>query len=218
MLFKKESILRNSYKGERVFILGNGPSIKDENLSFLKEEYSIGINASTLLEEKWGFTQDFYCVSDARFLNHPEKRKFATDCLSEKTKRFIRADLKEIDEPSLRSNTFYIPHLFRDGFSKNISVGYYYGCTTTMLAIQIAYHLGFQDVYLLGVDLRYGGENPRFYKENSVQLEDSFTSVQLMNIAKAGQIFRGESRNLYVCSSSSFLRLYLPFASLDKFN
>lgn len=214
MFFKNKSMLRNQHKGERVFILGNGPSIKEEDLSFLKNEVSIGINASTLLEKDWGFTQDYYCVSDARFLNHPEKRSLATNLLSKKTKRFIRADLRDSDDPSLKGATFYVPHLLRDGFSKNLAVGYYYGSTTTMLAIQIAYHLGFQDVYLLGVDLRYSGENPRFYKESSVQLEDSFTSVQLMNIAKAGEIFREESRGLYICSKNSFLRPYLPYVNL----
>lgn len=208
-------MLRNIHSGERVFILGNGPSINKLDLSFLKEEFSIGMNASTILEERWGFVQDYYCISDARFLNHPEKRKYGTNLISKKTKRFIRADLKPVDDISHSSNTYYVPHLLRDGFSKNIDVGYFYGSTTTMLAIQVAYHLGFHEVYLLGVDLNYSEENPRFYKESSIQMEDAFTSVQIMNIANAGEIFRQESKEVYICSENSFLRPYLPFVDVN---
>lgn len=215
MFFKNNKSLYNKHLGKSVYILGNGPSINSCDLSFLKDNFVIGMNASTLLEERGGFIHNYYCVSDARFLNHPEKRKFATSYVSSKTHRFIRKDLKSLDDVSLSEQTTYVPHLLRDGFSKNILNGYYYGCTTTMLALQVAYYLGFKDIYLMGMDLRYSPENPRFYKENEVQLEDSFTSIQLMNIAKAGEIFRSESRNLFICSEKSFLRPYLPYFEIS---
>ena len=34
----------NKYAGKRCFILGNGPSLKDEDLSVLKDEYVFTVN------------------------------------------------------------------------------------------------------------------------------------------------------------------------------
>jgi hypothetical protein len=207
--------LKNREEGRRVFILGNGPSVALENLSKLRGELVIGMNASTQLEEIHGFTQSYYCISDSRFLNHPEKRHWGTSALSDSTIRVIRKDIRMHDDASLQSRTFYVPHLKRDGFSENVEVGFYYGCTTTMLALQLAYHLGCKEIYMLGVDLRYNPESPRFYKEKSPQLEDAFTSVQIWNIANAANLMANKKVYLYGCSEKSFLRPYVPYVKFS---
>jgi len=209
--------LKNKEHGRRAFILANGPSIKKEDLSLLKGELVIGMNASTLLEDKYDFSTDYYVVSDTRFITHPDKKKLATDLLAPNTVRVLREELKEFDEPSLQNRTHYLKALQRDGFSENLAAGFFFGCTTTMLAIQLAYHLGVAEVYLLGCDLRYTAESPRFYKENSPQLEDSFTSVQIWNISNASELFHSKGKKLFNCSERSFLRPhveYKPFREL----
>jgi hypothetical protein len=177
------------------------------------------MNASTILERQHGFTQTYHCVSDRRFLLHAEKRKYCTSELGSSTIRVLRKDLIEDDDRSLKSQTVYTPHLNRDGFSSNIEIGFFYGCTTTMLAIQLAVHLGCSEVYLLGVDLRYAGESPRFYPEASPQLEDAFTSVQLWNIANARREMLQKNQRLFGCSKNSLLRPYLdyvPFSAASQ--
>ncbi|BFT62220.1 6-hydroxymethylpterin diphosphokinase MptE-like protein [Pseudomonas moorei] len=216
-LSKSIRSLKNKEYGRRAFILANGPSIKEENLSLLKGELVIGMNASTLLEEEHNFSSDYYVVSDTRFITHPEKKRFATNLLSPNTVRVLREELKEYDEPSLQDRTYYLKALKRDGFSENLAAGFFFGCTTTMLAIQLAYYLGAAEVYLLGCDLRYTAESPRFYKENSPQLEDSFTSVQIWNISNASELFLSKGKKLLNCSERSFLRPhieYKPFREL----
>lgn len=220
MIFTSQSFkmrsLRNRHLGKRAFILGNGPSINSEDLSVLQGEITIGMNASTILEKKHGFTQTYHCVSDRRFLLHPEKRKYCTYELSSNTVRILRKDLMVDDDQSFKARTLYSPHLNRDGFSNNLEMGFFYGCTTTMLAIQLAAHLGLNAVYLLGVDLKYRGESPRFYREDTPQLEDSFTSVQIWNIANAYRVLQSNRVDLFSCSSDSALRPYLPFKPLNE--
>lgn len=208
--------LKNKEKGRRAFILANGPSINKENLSLLKNELTIGMNASTLLEEKYDFTTDYYVVSDTRFITHPEKIRFATHMLAPKTTRVFREELKEHDDPSLIERTSYVKALKRDGFSENLAAGFFFGCTTTMLAIQLAYYLGASEIYLLGCDLRYSNESPRFYKEESPQLEDSFTSVQIWNIANASTFLASKGKKLINCSERSFLSPHIEYASFDS--
>jgi len=216
MLFlKRPSALRNAELGRRVFILANGPSLKEEDLSNLRGEITIGMNASTMLEKDFDFVSKYYVLSDARFINTLQKRPWATSELAPDTVRIIRSDLRAYDDHSLESRTIYTPAIARDGFSRNLSHGFYYGCTTTMLALQLAYHLGSREIYILGCDLRYPEESPRFYEESEPQLEDAFTSVQLRNIVHAATEIEKDGGLVANCSARSFLRPYLPFC---KFN
>ncbi|MEH6547664.1 MAG: hypothetical protein V7701_14605, partial [Sneathiella sp.] len=207
--------LRGKETGRRIFVLANGPSILEEDLAPLKNEITIGMNASTILEKKWGFVTDYYTVSDERFLNNPAKRKWATNCLNEKTLRIIRADLYDYDCAELRENTLYARPLSRDGFSQDITRGFYYGSTTTMLALQLAYYLGSREIYLIGCDLRYPPETPRFYHEEKPQVEDSFVSVQISNIVNASLAFEKAGGILVNCSERSFLRPYMEFSKFS---
>lgn len=215
-LNNRPSALRNRELGRRIFILANGPSVIDEDLSLLKDEVVIGMNASTMLESRFGFSSKYYVLSDARFLRATDKRAWACEKLSPTAHRVVRADLRPEDDPALEARTTYIAPLSRDGFSRNLAGGYFYGCTTSMLAIQLAWHLGARDVYILGCDLRYPEENPRFYSESEPQLEDAFTSVQLSNIVNAASLFERDGRQLVNCSSRSFLRPYLPFERFEQ--
>lgn len=205
------SSLRNRERGRRIFVLANGPSINEEDLSLLKGEVVIGMNASTMLEERFGFESRYYVVSDARFLAAPQKRPWATDRLAPATQRVVRADLRSVDDEALRARTMYVPTLSRDGFSRDLASGFFYGCTTTMLALQLAWFLGSRQIYMLGCDLRYSEESPRFYAEANPQLEDAFTSVQMSNILNAAMEFESDGGSLVNCSARSFLRPYLPF-------
>ena len=211
----RPSLLLNRERGKRIFILANGPSVLDEDLARLKGELVIGMNASTILEERFGFTSKYYVLSDARFINAADKRPWATEKLSPFTRRVLRADLRQLDDPAFEDQTTYVAPLSRNGFSRDLSYGFYYGCTTTMLALQLAWHLGSREVYLLGCDLRYPEENPRFYVESAPQLEDAFTSVQLSNIVNAATIFEKNGGKLVNCSARSFLKPYLEFQSFN---
>jgi hypothetical protein len=208
--------LRNREAGRRLFVLANGPSVLQHDLSLLKGELVVGMNASTMLEEKYGFESKYYVLSDARFISSPEKRCWATEKLAHVTHRVVRSDLRSLDDPSLENRTTYVRPLSRDGFSRDLATGFHYGCTTTMLAVQLGWHLGAREVYLLGCDLRYPEEYPRFYKESVPQLEDAFTSVQISNIVNAAAVFEEAGGRIVNCGRRSFLRPYLHFDEFEN--
>lgn len=217
MLFKNNiQSLKGREEGKDIYILANAPSIKKEKLFLLKDKVTIGMNANPLLEQEFGFISQYYVVSDKRFLNHSEKRKMCTEMLDKSTIRVLRAELEEDDDKSIKNQTYYIRILGKNGFSMNLHKGYYFGATTTMLAIQLAVYLGAKNIYILGMDLKYDGSNPRFYKEDDVQEFDSFTSVQVMNVRNAYIELRKFNVNLYNCSQNSLLYPYLPFKSFES--
>lgn len=80
----------------------------------------------------------------------------------------------------------------RIGFSKNIEKGYFCARTVPYVAIQLAYHLGFSHVVLVGVDLNSAGG--RFYEEGEAPmrsaLDDDYEALILPSFKYMSQAFR----------------------------
>ncbi len=67
--WRRESIRRLSemkdiHKGRRAFIMGNGPSLKQTDLSKLKDEITFGMNRVYLAFPDWGFSTTYLCVTN----------------------------------------------------------------------------------------------------------------------------------------------------------
>ena len=205
--------LRGRGRGRRAFILGNGPSVIMHDLSILRKELTIGMNASPILERNYGFTAEYYCVSDLRFFEVPEKRDLATKGLSPVTLRVLRSELAALDDPYLAPRTAYLPALGRDGFAADLSVGFFHGSTTALMALQLAYYLGCTEVVLLGCDYSYPPNRPRFYAEVDPSPSDPMVSVQVRNVAEAVRLLKRRGITVVNCSPVSVLRPYVPTAS-----
>ena len=52
--------MRNIHRGERCFIIGNGPSLKNTDLAKLKDEYTFGMNRIYLMFPELGFTTTYF--------------------------------------------------------------------------------------------------------------------------------------------------------------
>lgn len=214
-MFNPVRKLKNKEKNKRCFILANGPSIKDLDLGKLTNEVVIGMNASPLLELDHNFAHSYYVLSDKRFITDNEyKKNIAINMVSKNTVKVFRREIDEVYPIS--DNTFYVSALERDGFSSNLKQGYYYGRTTVMLALQLAYYLGCSEIYLLGFDLTYNPIQPRFYEEKEIQIDDSQASIQIYNVYQAYLFFKEKGKVLYQCNESSLARNYIPFKSFQE--
>jgi len=203
--------LKNKEYGKDIYIIANGHSADDiDTIDKLKGKVTIGMNATPILSQKYGFELDYYTVSDERFLKSKEKHDIATNMLSDNTIRVFRSELKKYDSHKMIDKTYYIRALGRDGFSFNLANGFYFGCTTTMLSIQLAAYLGAHNIYLIGVDLQYPSDQPRFYSEKNPAPVDNFTCVQIRNIRDAYLKLKEKGSNVYNCSSNSYLVPYIP--------
>lgn len=207
--------IKNKEANQNIFVLGNAPSVKQHDLSQLVNAISIGMNANPLLEEEFGYVSQYYVVSDLRFITHERKRKLAIDQINPQTTRIFRKELMAFDEPSLMNRTAYVPSIGKNGLSLNLANGFFFGCTTTMLAIQAAVYLGAKNIFIAGVDLRYSKENPRFYEEDDVQEYDPFTGIQLKNIHNAYLELKKIGVNLYNTEKKSLIDPYVPYISFD---
>ena len=205
------NILKSAESGKNVVILGNGPSINEMNFSDVKNSVFIGLNGSAIVSRRKGIVEKYYVLSDKRFVQDEAKLGIIKDNVSSKTNIIIRRELFQYLPELNGKRSILVRSLGRDGFSFDLNRGFYFGCTTTMLALQLAAFLGAKNIYLCGVDLKYNMSQPRFYREKKVAEIDNFSCVQIHNIREAYKSLKNTGVNLYNCSPNSLLEPYLPY-------
>lgn len=152
------SSLKNKYQGERCFFVGNGPSLNKCNLSNLANEFTFGVNSIFL---KDGFTPSFYAVEDAHVLadNIVKINSFEPKIL-----KFIPRNYKYLIGNKHKTCFYnmnighgldYGPNFCIPRFSGDASVRIYSGQSVALSCLQLAFHMGFDEVYLIGVDFNY---------------------------------------------------------------
>ncbi len=194
--------LKNKYSGKRCFIIGNGPSLKVEDLNKLKDEYTFASNRINTLYSKTEWRPTFYSIQDElvleRLLNN------LSDTISKSKIGFISLNNYEICNKSVekQENIIWFPLIFcppkknRYAFSSDASKAVFEGLTITYSCIQMAVHMGFTEIYLLGVDHNYSIEiddDGNIVKnDNSVKsyFDDALVSMNDINLPKIVEMTR----------------------------
>lgn len=149
--------LKNKYKGERIFIVGNGPSINRMPLHLLKDEFTFGVNRIYLLYDRITWRPTFYTANDWRVVpDVADEINALTGSTFFFDQRF-RGLLRE------GSDVYFYEHagapsgaaVAERGFSYDLGHGARGAGSVIGSAIQIAFHLGFDPIYLIGCDLGY---------------------------------------------------------------
>lgn len=143
---KKLRALKDTHKGERCYIIGNGPSLKNTDLSKLKNEFSIGMNRFYMAFPELGFS-----TSCLLTVNDLVIEQCANDLGSLTIPTFVSWRGRKWISPS--PNLHYLHTSYNlPCFSGNAAGRLWEGATVTFVAMQLAYHLGFKQVVLIGVD------------------------------------------------------------------
>jgi hypothetical protein len=151
--------LHNKFKGKRCFIIGNGPSLNKIDLSLLKNEYTFGVN-SIFLKEKDGFKPTFYTVEDNHVMvdNQNQINQFDTEYkfIPTEYSKYIR-NHKNIIFYNLNRGFYqpYSPNYEFPRFSNDAATELFAGQSVTIINLQLAYYMGFSEVYLIGMDFSY---------------------------------------------------------------
>lgn len=147
--------IEGRHAGERVVLIVNGPSLNRMDLSFLRREVTIGVNRIFLGTKKFGFYPRYYVAVNNKLIAQSAKEIGALNCV-----KFISARNSHLLAESALTyhiNTSTPPVRF----CRNIAKGVYEGWTVTYAALQIAFHLGFREVVIIGMDHRRAGGDAR---------------------------------------------------------
>ncbi len=153
---KRLAALKNIHKGKRAFIIGNGPSLKQTDLSKLKNEITFGMNRIYLAFPELGFTTTYICAT-----NDLVVEQFVSDFLALQVPQFIAwrshrhypASLPIPNLPAFIYTTYTGPK-----FATDARYRVWEGATVTNLALQLAYHMGVEQVILIGVDHNFASK------------------------------------------------------------
>ena len=142
---------KDKYKGQRCFLIGNGPSLKAEDLDRLKDEVTIGCNLIYKIFDQTVWRPTFYCVSDSGITrNHSRELVENIDCTTLMIREFAYRymEVKPWDAVKL-------PYISVDWYKvRGNMLAYHYISHATVMSmmIELAMYMGFKDIYLLGVD------------------------------------------------------------------
>ncbi len=147
---------KNRYIGERCFIIGNGPSLNKTDLGKLKNEFTFGVNSIFLARDRMGFEPTFYCVEDTHVAND---RKYEIQAVNSPLKIY-GPYLKKTILPHPHNMFLNILLDFRryagfPYFSIDAARRVWVGGTVSYVNMQLAYYMGFKNVYLIGFDHDY---------------------------------------------------------------
>ncbi|MBP3458859.1 MAG: DUF115 domain-containing protein [Lachnospiraceae bacterium] len=156
--------LKSKYKGQRCFIIGNGPSLRIEDLELLKGEITFGANRIFKLFENTDWRPTYYLCTDYLMygLDHKEINRIDAQLRFVPIERALAAG-EIYDEITYYNRTVNCVSI-KNGkiirskefeFSDNIEEVVRGGQTVLYDAIQIAVYMGFSEIYLYGVDCDY---------------------------------------------------------------
>lgn len=229
-LLSKNKELHNRYAGKRCFIIGNGPSVKSQDLSRLADEYVFTVNYSANSTQFKGLRTNFhawadpnifrakkengeqdYLISAIKAVNTEDNRPivfFPTEQLG-----FIREN--HIDEAvDIR---YFAPELnwMYEGYNADFDLTRYipvYG-TVVQFCIVFAIYMGFSEIVLLGCD-NTGIVNCINALTDNID-EDNY-SYEITEIEKK-RMKSGAARNGLETEVRSYLKCIQGFRILNEY-
>ena len=156
--WRRESIrrlaaLKDIHKGKRAFVIANGPSLKYTDMSRLKNEFTFGMNRIYLMFPGLGFSTTYLTVVNDLVIEQTAGELAALSLpkfLAWRSRRHFPANL-----PMNRLPTFLYTSYTGPRFATDVRGRVWEGATVTNVTLQLAFHMGFQQVILIGVDHNY---------------------------------------------------------------
>ena len=203
---RRLAALKDTRKGERCFIIGNGPSLNHTDLSKLCNESTFGLNRIYLLFPKLGFSTTFYLS-----MNDLVIEQCAEDILNLPIPKFLTWRSRRFLNPTEDTHFLYTTYT-GPKFARDVTGRLWEGATVTYVALQLAYHMGFEKVILIGVDHNFvtrgdankvvtsQGDDPNHFAPNYFgkgfkwQLPDLETSERAYRMAR--QVYESDNRQV----------------------
>lgn len=159
--------LRDRHKGERCFVIGNGPSLAVEDLELLKNEVTFAVNRIYKLFDETAWRPTYYlCIDYLLYgLDYREVNKVEAELRFVPIQRALAAGavFDEITYYNREVHGVFVKEkeIARNkefNFSDDLEDVIYGGRTVLYDALQMAVYMGFSEIYLIGADCDFGKE------------------------------------------------------------
>ncbi len=178
-VLEKNRLLKNIHAGKRCFIIGNGPSIKTQDIKPLKDEVAIVVSsffrhddAKVINPNYWVMADPYIWIKSEEYFLPPFQ--FAQS-KGTTTKLFVPTGGFPFFS-NFNSGPFIDLHFFHYDHSKTIdtlidfSVGIPpYGQNVVIVCIMLAFYLGCNPIYLIGCDHDFLNITEENYEKRQVE-------------------------------------------------
>ncbi|MFJ4066607.1 lipopolysaccharide biosynthesis protein [Pseudomonas sp. NPDC089996] len=229
-----------------VFIVASGASAKDFPIQRFADVPMITLNGAISMFPEQGPRPYFYVCTDTGFA-HQQPELYAKAVRLSQRLAIWPEEVEALPEPTSKAQIFALakaarsglydalfnpdPHMVRSrvfwgsrsrsvGFSKDLSQGFFDARTVAYAALQIACHLGFNQVFLVGVDLDQSVG--RFYETpgqsvSRCHLDESYERRILPSLKLMADRVVGEHFAVYNLSATSRIPdAVIPKVTLDQ--
>lgn len=232
--------LRDRHAGRRAFVIGNGPSLRVEDLDRLRDEVTFAANRVHLAFDRTAWRPTHYAVSDQLVL---EADRAIIDGLSlpsmvfpDRARGLIRARPGVIFYPDGYDKFDESSRVEAIRFSTRAYLGLHGGFSVLYPLLQLAFHTGVREAYLIGVDHSWsipkGRGGPTVYGQALVNADERNhfdpryrganeqwsmprTRCVEMALARAHQVYSAHGGGVYNATRGGALEV-LPRVDLDS--
>ncbi|HUG30650.1 MAG TPA: hypothetical protein VMQ65_09095 [Candidatus Limnocylindria bacterium] len=147
--------MRDTARGRRCVIIGNGPSLNLMDLGPLRDEVTFGLNRGHLLFPRIGGPTTYLVSVNRLVIEQSGAEMIAAPC-----PKFFDWRKRALVPRGL-ADVIFVRTAPQRRFSTDIpGRGLWPGATVTFVAMQLAYHIGYREVVLIGVDHSFSTTGP----------------------------------------------------------
>ena len=234
---KSSSIIKNPFsnlkkKKNKVYIIGGGPSIKEHNLSTLTDGDIIAINKSIDYVDH----ANFFITMDYSFLNH----KIDMETIKTKSDKSIFIVNNVHKYITKKPDGFYYDTRFnlkqtlikqldviiesKQTFDKQNGFGFDLknfanGDNSGYCAVQLALLLEYDEIYLLGFDLKTNGTTTHFhndYKQSFQKFNANLQRYRYFFTQSFKRLNKSIKNKIKSASKDSFLNVLIEYKDINK--
>jgi hypothetical protein len=154
--------LKGRYEGQRCFIMGNGPSLNNMDLSMFENEIVWGSNKCFLLFDRIKWRPKFYVGVDTRVIPDIREPIHRVERELPQTTFFFPLTFRLKGVLRSRENVYWFNKKPRNPaagplgkFTPDASSRVFSAATVSISMMQLAAYLGFSHLYLIGCDTNY---------------------------------------------------------------
>ena len=212
---KRNKIFENIHKGERCYILGNGPSLKNVDLEKLEDKKTFTTNYFYKYEKN--FKSSYHLMVDGAFY-WKEHFEYTKKIANDENIKFITLydGKKKLDRAP---NTYYIFPCYKSDYKKiylDMSKPMTECVNVVLSAIQCAIYMGFSEIYLLGCDFnQFASMRPgHFYskeeKDRTVPMAQDlkYSSMAMYHHYKLEEVARSKNIKILNATEGSLIDAY----------
>ena len=204
----KISSIRGIGSGRILVMIAAGPSVNEVDFTPIKDNSKI----------------DFMCINQPNQQVWPTKYWSFCDHTQYRRNQSIweayqGITINSTNVKATRSKQIMVKNRPGKGFCLDITHGYHIGRSSTYASMQVAYYMGYDRVYIFGVDMCAVGGKMHYYGQNpdiSNEIRQTRFAAEAENYFWAGQNLPQEIRNrFYFCSTYNSWPFIKFFQHLD---